>query len=86
MLLWLHTVRHQQVGQNGDAGQDQAPTLREPATAVAHGDVDDHLGGDVRSAEYHLNQVDVHAKLLEVHGEAVVAKASGEPVPQAEVL
>lgn len=73
-MFW-RTVRHQQVDQDGDPRDDEGAALRWPPSDEAHGHRDEDFGGDVDSAEDHLDQVDVHAELLQIHRETIVGEA-----------
>lgn len=70
-----HTMRYQQVAQDADPGNDEAATLRWAPSGKTHRHGYDNLSGDVDRPEDHLNQVDVHTKFLQIHGQAVVGEA-----------
>lgn len=73
------TSRHQDVGQDGQTGQDEGERLGEAPAHEGHGEHGHQLGRDVHGAEHQLDDVDVEVEVLQVHGQAVVGEARGEP-------
>lgn len=79
------TVRHQQVAEDTDSCEDEGAALRRPAAQNAHAHGYDYFCRDVDGAEDDLDEVDVHTKFLQVHGETVVGETCREPERKAHM-
>lgn len=75
------TSWHQDVGQDGQARQDEGEGLGEASPDEGDGEDGDQLGREVYGPKDELDHVDVDVKVLQVHGQPVVGKAGGEPGP-----
>lgn len=76
------TSWHQDIGQDGQASQDEGKGLGEASPHKSHGEDGDQLGWDVHSPKDELDHIDVEVKILQVHGQPIVGKAGGEPRPR----
>lgn len=76
--MW-HTLRHEDVPNNGQASKDEGQCLSDPAAKVANHKEGDELCWDIDCPKDDLDQVYADPKVLQVHGQPIIGKAGGEP-------